>query len=120
MTQQHGPAGRGSHTVIPADPLSRVIADAFFPRDVCQWLVPDEAARRQIFPAYFRMYVEHAMADGLADPASDRAAAALAPPAAPGGPGPAGEEPVTRSRARGEAAPQRHAFGWCQRCLMES
>ena len=35
---------------------------------MCQWLVPDEAARRQIFPAYFRMYVEHAMADGLADP----------------------------------------------------
>jgi GNAT superfamily N-acetyltransferase len=76
MTQQH------SHAVVPARPsdidtLSQVIADAFFPLDACQWLVPDEAARREILPRYFRMYVVHAMADGLVHTTPDRTAAAL-------------------------------------------
>src|ERR1035441_8199428 len=47
------------------DVLSQVIADAFFDLAVSRWLIPDPAARREIFPGYFRLYVEHALADGL-------------------------------------------------------
>jgi GNAT superfamily N-acetyltransferase len=57
--------------------LSQVIADAFFPLAPCRWLIPDQAARRDIFPGYFRMYVEHAMADGLVHTTPARDAAAL-------------------------------------------
>jgi hypothetical protein len=51
----------------PADAgvLSQVIADAFFDLAVSQWLVPGEDARRQVFPGYFRIYVEHSLAGGL-------------------------------------------------------
>ena len=57
--------------------LSQVIADAFFPLAPCQWLIPDQDARREIFPAYFRMYVEHAMTDGIVHTTPGRDAAAL-------------------------------------------
>ena len=57
--------------------LARVIAEAFFPLAVCRWLIPGEAARRAAFPGYFRLYVEHAIADGLVETTPDRAAAAL-------------------------------------------
>jgi hypothetical protein len=40
--------------------LSQVIADAFADLAVSRWLIPDPAARRRIFPGYFRLYVEHA------------------------------------------------------------
>jgi GNAT superfamily N-acetyltransferase len=59
------------------DVLSQVIADAFFPLAPGEWLIPDPAARREIFPAYFRMYVEHAMADGIVHTTPRRDAAAL-------------------------------------------
>jgi GNAT superfamily N-acetyltransferase len=57
--------------------LSQVIAEAFFPLAPCQWLISDEAARREIFPGYFRMHFEHAMADGLVHTTPGRDAAAL-------------------------------------------
>jgi GNAT superfamily N-acetyltransferase len=47
------------------DTLSQVIADAFCHLAVSQWLIPDPAARHRIFPDYFRLYVEHALADGI-------------------------------------------------------
>ena len=59
----------------PIEVLSQVIADAFFPLAPCQWLIPDPAARRDILPGYFRMYVEHAMADGLVHTTPGRDAA---------------------------------------------
>jgi GNAT superfamily N-acetyltransferase len=68
--------------------LSQVIADAFFPLAPCQWLIPDEAARGDIFPAYFRMYVEHAMTDGLVHTTPSRDAAALWIPLGPQPPAP--------------------------------
>ena len=37
--------------------LSQVIADAFVDLAVSRWLIPDPAARRRIFPGYFRLYV---------------------------------------------------------------
>ena len=68
--------------------LSQVIAEAFFPLAPCQWLIGDQAARRDIFPGYFRMYVEHAMADGLVHTTPGRDAAALWIPLGPQLPGP--------------------------------
>ena len=91
MTPPHTPAGPARHAVIPAsrsdiDTLSQVIAEAFLDLAPCRWLISDRAARREIFPRYFRMYVVHAMADGLACTTPDRTAAALWIP----GTGPAG------------------------------
>jgi GNAT superfamily N-acetyltransferase len=82
MTQRHTPAGPGGHAIVPASPsdidtLSQVIADAFLDLAPCQWLIGDRAARREIFPGFFRMYVAHAMADGLVYTTPDRTAAAL-------------------------------------------
>lgn len=79
--------------VVPACPadagvLSDVIAEAFHPLAPSQWLIPDEAARRQVFPGYFRLFVEHALATGVVHTTPDRAAAALWLPAGPGGPVP--------------------------------
>jgi GNAT superfamily N-acetyltransferase len=61
--------------------LSRVIADAFHDLAVSRWLIPDGAARRAIFPGYFRILVEHAMAGGLVCTTPQRTAAALWLPA---------------------------------------
>ena len=69
-----------------ADVLSTVIADAFFDLAASKWLIPDEAARRQIYPGYFGLYVEHALADGIVLTTPDQAAVALWLPA--------GEEPA--------------------------
>jgi GNAT superfamily N-acetyltransferase len=59
------------------DALAQVISEAFFPLAVCQWLIPDPTARRAAFLPYFRLYAEHAIADGLIETTPDRAAAAL-------------------------------------------
>jgi GNAT superfamily N-acetyltransferase len=67
--------------------LSQVIAGAFCDLAVSQWLIPDRAARRAIFPAYFALYVEQALAAGLVHTTPGRDAAALWIPT---GPGPAG------------------------------
>ena len=63
------------------DALSQVIADAFHDLAPSRWLITDPAARRQIFPGYFRLYVEHAMALGVVHTTADRTAAALWLPA---------------------------------------
>jgi GNAT superfamily N-acetyltransferase len=66
--------------------LSQVIADAFFPLAPCRWLIPDETARREIFPSYFRMHVEHALAAGIVHTTPARDAAALWIPLGPQAP----------------------------------
>ena len=68
------------------DVLSQVIASAFADLAVSRWLIPDPAARREIFPRYFQLSVEHALADGLVctPPARDAVALWL----------PAGQEPA--------------------------
>jgi GNAT superfamily N-acetyltransferase len=70
------------------DTLSHVIADAFHGLAPSQWLIPDEAARREIFPGLFQIFVEHALAGGVVHTTPDRAAAALWIPVGPGGPSP--------------------------------
>jgi GNAT superfamily N-acetyltransferase len=76
----------------PADieVLSHVIADAFHDLPPSRWLIPDPAARRDIFPGYFRIYVEHAMTSGTVHTTADRAAAALWLPVSADGASPPG------------------------------
>lgn len=47
-----------------AEILAQLIARSFEPLAPSQWLVPDPAERRAIFPAYFRIYIEHALKHG--------------------------------------------------------
>jgi len=61
--------------------LSQVIADAFCDLPPSRWLIPDPAARREVFPGYFRLYVEHALARGVVHTTPGRDAAALWLPA---------------------------------------
>jgi GNAT superfamily N-acetyltransferase len=50
----------------PADVevLAQLIALCFAPLAPSQWLIPDAADRRAIFPDYFRICVEHALKQG--------------------------------------------------------
>lgn len=57
--------------------LSAVIAEAFLDLPPSRWLIGDEASRRKIFPSYFRIFVEHALANGIVHTTPDRAGAAL-------------------------------------------
>jgi GNAT superfamily N-acetyltransferase len=85
----------GLSRVIPAGPadldaLSGVIAAAFHDLPPSRWLVADEAARREIFPGYFRLFVEYALAAGVVDTVPGRGAVALWLPGGPdAGPPPA-------------------------------
>lgn len=72
----------GNHPVVrageaDAEVLSQVIADAFFDLPPSHWLIADPDARTQIFPPYFRIYVEHALAAGEVHTTRDRSAVAL-------------------------------------------
>ncbi len=87
MTMGNSPgAGQADQTVVLADPsdldvLSHVIADAFHDLAPSRWLITDPAARRAIFPGYFRLHLEHAMASGIVHTTPGRTAAALWIPA---------------------------------------
>jgi GNAT superfamily N-acetyltransferase len=83
MAAENGPAARGARgdvvraNVADLDVLGRVIADAFHSLPPSCWLIADQAARKRIFPGYFRLYVEHALASGVVHTTADRTAAAL-------------------------------------------
>lgn len=57
--------------------LSQVIADAFHDLPPSPWLIADTDARRAVFPAYFQLYVEHALAAGLVHTTLSRTAVAM-------------------------------------------
>jgi GNAT superfamily N-acetyltransferase len=78
----------------PADAavLSLVIADAFHDLPPAHWLIADPRARRKIFPAYFRIFVDHAMAAGIVHTTTDRTGAALWLPVSTDGPGRPGDD----------------------------
>ncbi len=57
--------------------LSDLIATAFRDLAPSVWLVPEPAAREQLFPDYFRLYVDLALATGTVYTTADRAAVAL-------------------------------------------
>src|SRR5450755_4080288 len=71
MTPRPGPpAGHADRAVVRADPadldvLSQVIADAFCDLAPSRWLIADPGDRVEIFPGYFRLYLEDAMASGI-------------------------------------------------------
>jgi GNAT superfamily N-acetyltransferase len=77
-----GPVVTATAADIPV--LAEVIAEAFFDLPPSRWLVPDHARRRRIWPGYFRIYVEHAMASGTVHTTSGRDAVALWLPVGPG------------------------------------
>lgn len=57
--------------------LSQVIADAFFDLPPSPWLISEVAARRAIFPGYFRIFVEQTLAGGVVQTTAERDAVAL-------------------------------------------
>jgi GNAT superfamily N-acetyltransferase len=59
------------------DQLSEVIAEAFLDLPPSSWLIEDAQARRQIFPSYFRLHLERALADGVIHTTPEKTAAAL-------------------------------------------
>lgn len=67
-----------------ADVLSHVIAEAFHPLPPSLWLIPDPAVRRDVYPGYFRIFVELALAGGIVHTTPDRSAVALWLPAGEG------------------------------------
>lgn len=58
-----------------ADTLSDLIAEAFLYLPPSRWLIGDPGARRAVFPFYFRIYVEHALATGIVYTTPGRTAA---------------------------------------------
>lgn len=75
-------AGEADLTVVRAedadlDILSLVIAEAFADLPPSRWLIPLAAGRREIFPGYFRLQVEHALACGVVHTTPGRTAVAL-------------------------------------------
>lgn len=95
MTTSHPPkfADHRVERACPGDAevLTHVIADAFFGLAVSQWLVPEPRSRSTIFPGYFRIYVDHALATGLVLTTPARDATALWIPVQSGRPGEPGE-----------------------------
>jgi GNAT superfamily N-acetyltransferase len=76
----------GTRAVLPAGPgdlevLSQVIAVAFHGLPPSRWLVPDPASRAEIFPGFFRILLDWAMAAGTVTTTPGRDAAALWIPA---------------------------------------
>jgi GNAT superfamily N-acetyltransferase len=93
------------------DPLSHVITEAFDLLAPSQWLVPDPVARREIFPGYFRIYLEHAMTHGTIYTTSDRDAVALWISMSPGGHESTVENDARIAAATGPWAGRFRAFG---------
>jgi ribosomal protein S18 acetylase RimI-like enzyme len=60
-----------------ADILSLVITEAFAELSPSRWLIPLASARREIFPGYFRLLLEHALGCGVVHTTPGRTAAAL-------------------------------------------
>jgi GNAT superfamily N-acetyltransferase len=92
VTAPADPSRFADHRVERAEPgdatvLAHVIARAFFGLAVSHWLVPDPRTRREIFPGYFRIHVEHAFAAGLVLTTPARDATALWVPVGLDGPG---------------------------------
>ncbi|HEV2348144.1 MAG TPA: GNAT family N-acetyltransferase [Actinocrinis sp.] len=75
-------AGPAAAQAVRADPgdaaqLSSLIALAFHDLPPSTWLIPDSVARREVFPDYFRLYVDHAFEAGAVYTTPELAAVAL-------------------------------------------
>jgi GNAT superfamily N-acetyltransferase len=92
------------------DALSQVIAVAFHDLPPSQWLVSDSAERARIFPGFFRILLDWAMADGTVTTTPERDAAALWIPAGNHPPEPPADYPDRIAAVTGSRAGQFEAF----------
>ena len=99
-------------TAIPADldALSHVVAAAFHGLAPSRWLIPDPDVRRQIFPGYFAIFVQHVLAAGTVHTTPDRAAAALWLPAGAAEAGPPADYDARLAGATGPFLARFQAF----------
>jgi hypothetical protein len=58
-------------SITDAATVAYVIATAFRPLDVCQWLIPDPHDRANRLPDYFRIMVDHAFQQGTVHVTAD-------------------------------------------------
>ncbi len=68
-----------------AGALSQVIAAAFHDLAPSRWLIGDPVLRREVFPGFFRLFVEHALSLGTVHTTPGRTAVALWIPVGPEG-----------------------------------
>jgi hypothetical protein len=73
------------HVVVRADwadrdVLSQLVADAFKNLAPSRWLITDPDARDRVFPGYFRICLEHALAPRCWTPATTTSTATACPP----------------------------------------
>jgi GNAT superfamily N-acetyltransferase len=66
--------------------LSNLLAGAFFDLAPSSWLIAEETARREIFPGYFRIFLENGFANGHVYTTPDWSGAAIWLPAGTEGP----------------------------------
>ncbi|WP_422773380.1 GNAT family N-acetyltransferase [Plantactinospora sp. WMMC1484] len=64
-------------TETDAEQLVQLLTDAFLTGPVADWLVPNEAIRRQVYLGYFAIWTEHALHNGLVYTTADLSGAAL-------------------------------------------
>src|SRR5947208_65889 len=64
-------------TAADVEPLSELVALAFHPLAPSAWLIKNEQERRETFPGYFRILVDHAVTAGTLYTNANRTAAAL-------------------------------------------
>jgi hypothetical protein len=66
-------------TAAPADQqtVSELLAEAFLHGDLAAWLIPHPDTRARIYPRYFALHVEHALAHGQVEMAADATAVAI-------------------------------------------
>jgi GNAT superfamily N-acetyltransferase len=93
-----------------ADALSQVIATAFHDLPPSRWLIADPGERARIFPGFFRILVDWALADGTVTTTPDRDAAALWIPAGHHPPSPPADYPDRIAAVAGPRASRFEAF----------
>lgn len=77
MTDPGGDIVIRGATVDDLDVLADIISHALHPMKLSRWLVPDEFERARVFPAYFRIFVQHALEHGIVHTTTDRAGVAV-------------------------------------------
>lgn len=93
-----------------ADVLSQVIADSFHDLPPSRWLIADPGERARIFPAFFRILVDWALADGSVTTTPGRDAVALWIPAGQEPPSPPADYPDRLAAVTGLWASRFEAF----------